>query len=535
MYSLQNAMKYLSIFTKFRLTFLKIFHMKLITSILVLLILFSCKQKQQKQVLLGVVDFDVSGKESALPDFEKGLLLLHSFEYEDAREAFKKAQQEDSNMAMAYWGEAMTYNHSLWHEQDYEAAKAILAKLDSTNAKQNVSQLEEDLIASVEILYQPKKEKIERDAAYSNFMEGLHKKYPNNQEVAAFYALSLLGAVPEGRDDELYGKGARIAKGILKENPNHPGALHYLIHSYDDPNHASLALDAANSYSKVAPDASHALHMPSHIYVAMGMWDQVISSNIDSYKASVTRKERKDLDNDALGYHAFHWLEYGYLQKNNQAEAKKMVLELKQFTDEKPSKRARVHLVFLKGTYLNETDDWKGDIAEIPVDVKDLNISVRSKYHFLEGMKAYKHNDSTKLRVIIERMKQDEQRESYILSEGSSNLCSNVTRDEATEMDLKSSQIRQEQLLALLAELKKDSKLAETHFLKSVELEESISYSYGPPAIQKPTHELYADWLISENRMEEAAEHYMHSLKKGPKRLRAMTGLEKKKIEEQVL
>ena len=146
-------------------------------------------------------------------------------------------------------------------------------------------------------------------------MEQLSEKYPNNHEISAFYALSLLGSVPDGRDDAIYGKGAIIAKGIIEENPNHPGALHYLIHSYDDPAHAHLALNAANSYAKVAPEASHALHMPSHIYLAMGMWDEVISSNINSYQASINRMERKNLDNNARGYHAYHWLQYGYLQK----------------------------------------------------------------------------------------------------------------------------------------------------------------------------------------------------------------------------
>lgn len=500
--------------------------MKHFTLLIALLLIFSCKQQKKENNQLGKIFISVSGNKNALPSFEKGLLLLHSFEYEDAREAFQEAYQKDANMAMAYWGEAMTYNHSLWQQQNYEAAKTTLSKLNASKAKKNISPLEEDLIKSVEILYQPKKEKAERDVAYSKFMEDLHKKYPNNQEVAAFYALSLLGAVPEGRDDEMYGKGARIAQGILDENPNHPGALHYLIHSYDDPTHAALALDAANSYAKVAPDASHALHMPSHIYVAMGMWDQVISSNIDSYQASVSRKERKKLDNDALGYHAFHWLEYGYLQKDNPAEAKKMVLEMKQFTEQKPSKVARTHLVFLKGTYLNETDEWEGEVADIPIEISDLNISIRSQYHFLEGMKAYKKNDSIALKVIIDRIKQDQQRESYIVSQGSSSLCSNVSRDEATETDLKLSIIRQEQLLGLLAILKKDTEIAETHFLKSIQTEENISFSYGPPVIQKPTYELYADWLVTQNRLEEAAEYYRLSLKQGPKRLRGLKGLE---------
>ncbi|CAM3303484.1 tetratricopeptide repeat protein [Aequorivita lipolytica] len=503
--------------------------MKLITSFFILLFIVSCKQQETKKNYLGVVNISVTGKESAQPHFEKGLLLLHSFEYEDARDAFQKAQKKDPKMPMAYWGEAMTYNHSLWQEQDYEAARAVLANLDGIDLDKKTSEIEEDLIKAVHILYQPKTEKKERDIAYAEFMEGLYKKYPANQEVAAFYALSLLGAVPEGRDDVLYGKGAKIAKGILNENPNHPGALHYLIHSYDDPNHATLALDAANAYSKVAPDASHALHMPSHIYVAMGMWDNVISSNIASYQASINRMEQKKLDNDARGYHAFHWLEYGYLQKGNFEEAKKMVLDMKKYATENSSKKARVHLVFLKGTYLTETDEWEGEIANIPVNITDLNISVRSKYHFLEGMKAFKTGNTKKMDSILTIMDQDHNRESFVVSEGSSKLCSGVTRDEATQMDLKGSEIRQNQLMALRAELNNNTKLAEEHFIKSIDIENSISYSYGPPSIQKPTHELYADWLLDQNKKEEAAKQYELALKIGPGRLLVLKGIENTK------
>lgn len=503
--------------------------MRLISYILLLLLIVSCKQQETKKDNLGVVNITITGKKSAQPNFEKGLLLLHSFEYEDAREAFIEAQKEDPKMPMAYWGEAMTYNHSLWQQQDYEAATTVLAKLDSINLEKNTTEIEKDLIESVHILYQPKTEKKQRDIAYSEFMESLYKKYPANQEVAAFYALSLLGSVEEGRDDVVYGKGAKIAKGILNENPNHPGALHYLIHSYDDPDHATLALDAANAYSKVAPDAGHALHMPSHIYVAMGMWDDVISSNIASYQASLNRMEEKNLGNDARGYHAFHWLQYGYLQKENYKEAKKMVLDMKKYATETPSKNARVYLVFLKGTYLTETDKWEDEIADIPVDISDLNISVRSKYHFLEGMKAYKKGNTQKLDSILSIMDQDHKRESFIVTEGSAKLCAGVTRDEATGMDLKGAEIRQNQLMALRAELNNNSKLAEEHFIKSIEIENSISYSYGPPSIQKPTHELYADWLLTQNRNEEAAKQYELALKNGPGRLRILKGLENAK------
>ena len=503
--------------------------MKLLTSFFILFFIVSCKQQETTKNYLGVVNITITGKKSAQPHFETGLLLLHSFEYEDAREAFQKAKTVDPEMVMAYWGEAMTYNHSLWQEQDYEDAANVLEQLDGIDSNKKTSDLEKDLIKAVHILYQPKKEKKERDIAYSEFMESLFKKYPDNHEVAAFYALSLLGSVPEGRDDILYGKGAKIALGILEENPNHPGALHYLIHSYDDPGHASLGLNAANTYSKVAPDASHALHMPSHIYVAMGMWDQVVSSNIASYQASLNRMEKKRLDNDARGYHAFHWLEYGYLQQENYVEAKKMVLDMKRYATENPSKKARVHLVFLKGTYMCEADEWEGEIADIPVNISDLNVSIRSQYHFLEGMKAFKTGNIKKLDSILTKMDQDYNRASFVVAEGSSKLCSAVTRDEATKMDLKESEIRQNQLLALRAELGNNTKLVEEYFLKSIAIKKSISYSYGPPSIQKPTHELYADWLLTQKRNEEAAEYYAIALKNGPGRLLALKGEEKAK------
>lgn len=491
----------------------------------ILFFVFSCKQPKESTENLGVVRIDVSGKTEAKPLFEKGLLLLHSFEYDDAREAFQQARELDPEMPMAYWGEAMTYNHSLWSEQDYESATEVLNELSKFDYTKKSGKLEQDLIAAVQLLYSPKIEKTERDKAYAVFMEELTQVYPDNHEVAAFYALSLLASVPEGRDDELYGKGALIAQGILEENPNHPGALHYLIHSYDDPNHATLALDAAHAYSKVAPDASHALHMPSHIFVAMGMWDNVIASNIDSYNASVDRMKAKGLGNDARGYHAFHWLEYGYLQNGQKEEALKLVKEMQQYTTETPSIRSRVHLVFLKGTYLVETNEWESEIADIPVDISNLNESIRSQYLFLEGMKAYTKGDRAQLDSIVKVVTNDHNRGSFIVSEGAAKLCSSATREDVTQTDLTEVLARKHQLEALLADLDKNTTLAEQNFLTSIELQESISYSYGPPQIQKPTRELYADWLLKQGRKDEAKVQYELTLKMAPKRRLTLKGI----------
>jgi tetratricopeptide (TPR) repeat protein len=473
-----------------------------------------------------MVELEVTGNPKAVSQFERGLLLLHSFEYQDAREAFRKARELDPHMPMAYWGEAMTHNHSLWSEQDYEEGVEVLKKLDAIDLEKNATELERDFIEAVGILFKPETEKPERDVAYARFMEGLSKKYPDNHEVAAFYALSLLGSVPDGRDEELYGKGAKIALGILAENPKHPGALHYTIHSYDDPKHAALALEAANAYSRVAPDASHALHMPSHIYVAMGMWDEVVSSNIDSYQASLNRMERKGLGNDDRGYHAYHWLEYGYLQQGKREEARNMVLDMQRYMNETPSARARAHMVFLKGTYLTETGEWEDAVADIPVEVSDLNISVRSQYYFLEGMKGYTARDTVQMDSVIAIMESDIKREVYVQEFSSASLCSNVTRAEAAPSDIVTSKARQQQLIALREDLAGRHDAAEEHLLKSIELQESVSYSYGPPSIQKPTRELYADWLVGMGRYKEAEVQYALAEKAGPKRRLIMEGIE---------
>ncbi len=491
-----------------------------------MILMISCQKHKPAENYLGVINLEVSGMPEAITHFEKGLLLLHSFEYNDSREAFRAASELDPSMAMAYWGEAMTYNHSLWHEQDFEKGSAVVQQLNELKLDISTTELEKDFVKAVKILYESDSIKTNRDKNYAEFMQSLNKKYPDNHEIAAFYALSLLGSVADGRDDNIYGKGAIIAKGILKENPNHPGALHYLIHSYDDPQHAKLALSAADSYSVVAPDASHALHMPSHIYVALGMWDQVVSSNENSYQASLNRMESKKLSNDARGYHAYHWLEYGYLQQGRTDDAKKLVEDMQIYTSEKPSVRARAHLVFLKGTYLVESDEWDGTIAEIPVDVDDLNISVRSQYQFLEGMKAFKSQNKSGLDTIINLMKKDLDKESYLVTYDAAVFCSGATRNDTSPSMLIESEIMIYQLKALRTWLDKDIQSTEENLKMTILLESGLSYSYGPPVIQKPTHELYAEWLMQQGRNEEAFEQYQITLERAPKRRKAMEGVE---------
>lgn len=476
---------------------------------------------------LGEVNFRATGSEAAQPAFHEGLLLLHSFEYDDAKAAFVQAQEQDPDMAMAYWGEAMTYNHPLWRQQDREAARKALEKLAATPEERQAkagNELEADLIAAADILY-GEGEKVVRDSLYATEMEQLYEKYPGQQEVAAFYALSLLGAVPVGRDYEVYGTGAQIAKSILQENPNHPGALHYLIHAYDDPGHAAMAIKAANSYAQVAPDAAHALHMPSHIYVAMGMWDDVVNSNIASYQASVDRMDRLELDNDARSYHAFAWLMYGHLQRGEIDAATKIMNEMVQYTEELPSKRARSYLNLMKGNFLVETGDWEGEFAGTAVEVDDLNIAAQAANKFLYGMQAFRKGDRVSLEKIIKELEDRRQGAAVQVSDRGTPMCSVVsTENQPNRLDLGQAKVMELELRALYARLLEKTDMADQLYAEAAELENSLDYSYGPPEMVYPSFELYGEWLLEQGRPEEAMAQFENSLKRGPRRVKALKG-----------
>jgi pentatricopeptide repeat protein len=234
--------------------------------------------------------------------------------------------------------------------------------------------------------------------------------------------------------------------------------------------------------------------------------------------------ERKHLDNDARGYHSYHWLLYGYLQQGRVAEAREMVFKMQQYAKEKPSKRARVHVVLLKGTWLVETQEWDDSVASIAVEVSDLNIGARSQYSFLEGMKAYSHRNAEKLAGAIAAIGKDIAVESEIAKDEGASFCMGATREAASRMDIEQSRIMKSELRALHAVLIDDPVQAESWLMKAVALEDSISYDYGPPTVQKPTRELYGEWLLEQGRPEEALQQFEAALKRAPGRVLAEKG-----------
>ena len=495
--------------------------------------MFACKPNTPttpQEVNLGEISLDVSGSEAAFPVFKEGMLLMHSFEFKDAGEKFAEAQKLDPNFGMAYWGEAMTKNHALWREQELDEAKEILAKLGDTEEEKRSkfkTKYELAMYDAISILYGEGSKK-ERDKAYANFMAELHEKYPDNHEITSLYALSVLGSNEDKRNKDLYSKGAKIAQSVIDENPNHPGALHYLIHSYDDPVNAHKALDAANRYSKVAPDAAHALHMPSHIYVALGMWDDVISSNIAAWEASEKRKAKKDLGNDALNYHSLKWLMYGHLQKGQFAEAKKLVEEMEMYCKQDASRKAKSHNIMMKAAYFAETGEWGDPLVNDTMNYNESPIQLFGTYSYMQGMEAVKVKDKSKLSSVIANLEtRNNEAEGEALI-GNSKMCSgSYGRGRPTTTHVDRTKVVILELKSQLALLNNDGKEAERLMKEAIKIEEKTDYNYGPPEIVKPSHEMYAEWLKENDRVEEAKDYYEKVLERAPKRLIAMKGLDR--------
>lgn len=483
-------------------------------------------QVQTTEPKLGTVDFVVTGLAAAQPKFQEGLLYLHSFEYFDAMSAFQEAQQKDPNFGMAYWGELMAYNHGLWARQLYTEAQAVLSKMGASpeeRLKKLKTPLEKDLFKAMEILY-GKGSKNERDAAYRSYMAKLYDKYPSNHEVATFYAISILGGTDGTKQQEDYNKSAAILTKVLNENPSHPGALHYFIHSRDYPEHADQAAEVADRYAQIAPDAAHALHMPSHIYIAQGRWNDVVNSNIDSWNASVhTNQEHPMMP---TSYHALSWLHYALLQRGENELALKLLNDMTAYAAERPTQSARVYLLAMKGAHMVETDTWDGPVSMINANIADLNVSKKAGFLYIEGIKALQHKRPDMVQSIIKTMQDDAYRASLNVGVDKVQMC-NATGGGSkppTQKDIDMTNIMIKQLQAGLSRLSGDEAKYLSILKEATALEDKVSLVFGPPTVFKPIYEQYAEALVEGHRYDEAMVAYNKLLDKYPRRLKAMQG-----------
>ena len=319
---------------------------------------------------LGKVTFPNSGARAAQEPFLRGIALLHSYEYADARVAFQQAERADPAFALAYWCEAFTHSQFDWGIEDLPSAQAAIARLaptrDARLAKAGNAR-ERAFGAAVESFLDGSGSLFERGRAFGAAMAAWSTEAPSDVEAAAFAArgaLYTLRYAPPAERVEDTERAIALAERVVAANPEHPGGIHYLIHATDSPRFAARGLAAARIYDKLAPDADHALHMPSHIYLQLGMWPEVSASNERAWAASRAWVARGKHGLTELGWHSLEWLEYGYLQEGRYREARALVATARQILARasaemlagKPDVRYAAEMLAFE--YGVETNDW---------------------------------------------------------------------------------------------------------------------------------------------------------------------------------
>ncbi|HYM00934.1 MAG TPA: hypothetical protein VEZ90_18395 [Blastocatellia bacterium] len=478
---------------------------------------------------VGTVDFPTSTKSAdAQGHFIRGVAELHSFWFEEAADEFRHAEAADPEFMMAYWGEAMTYNHPLWAQQDADSARKVLAKIHDTP---QLTARERAFLNAVKVLYGAG-DKLSRDIAYSKAMEKIYRAYPNDDEAACFCALSLLGTVRSG--DKGYGrqmKAAAIALAVFEKNPDHPGAAHYIIHAFDDPDHAILALPAARRYAEIAPAANHAQHMPSHIFLQLGMWKEAAASNERAWATSDEWVKRKNLSITQRDYHSFQWLEYVYLQQGRYEKAADLIDTMRKVVnDTKGQPMMSSVLNRMQAAYIVETQKW--ELADDWFTAKPGRspASAENDAHAHHGDHGNQGAGSSSyggggdsLSVYVRGLSAAKRGlpVAQRCAEQLSQIAANMTGD---EYRAKGVRIMALEVRAAAAASGHDYEQAIDLMKQAVAVESEMSEPSGPPEIVKPPLELYGEILLQANRPATAAEQFEASLLREPNRARSLIG-----------
>ncbi|MGA2509516.1 MAG: tetratricopeptide repeat protein [Candidatus Acidiferrales bacterium] len=316
---------------------------------------------------IGKVNFPTSCAPQAQPAILKGVALLHSFQYQEADQAFTEASQKDSRCAMAYWGKAMSLDHQLW---EFPSAANLAEGWKDVEQAQRLganTEREREYIAAAAAFFQNDSTltHVARVQAYSAAAEKLYKDNPKDVDAGAFYALSLVTLAQDGVDDLANRRKAiAILNPLFAKQPNNPGVAHYLIHASDEPELAEEGLPAARAYAKIAPDSSHALHMPSHIFRRLGLWQEMIDSNIAAVAAAAeaTQAHRGDA---SYQFHPMDFLDYAYLQSGQESKARQLVADVKSVPGASAEEIADHEALFAARNAL-ELRHWK-QAAELPI------------------------------------------------------------------------------------------------------------------------------------------------------------------------
>jgi tetratricopeptide (TPR) repeat protein len=454
---------------------------------------------------LGTVSFPTSCSTAVQKPFERGVALLHSFWYDEAQRQFKEVAEKDPHCAMAYWGEAMSLYHQIWNRPSPADLTQGWEWLQKAQAMHPKTQRERDYIDALATFYRDGS-KIDHDKradAYAAAMQKLYERYPSDHEAAAFYALSLLASGP---DEDLTLANAKKAIAILNklfaEDPDHPGVAHYLIHACDNPHLADQGLSAARRYASVAPSSPHALHMPSHIFARLGLWQEDINSN----RASIAASQKVTGMGKEHQIHAMDFLEYAYLQIGENTKAKALVDQLSSARKEELGEGLGFYYDYSRvqfpALYTLETRQWKDALALQPRS--EAEPGVRAITYWAQAVAAGHLHDAVAAQKAVEQF--DVMVEETRKGEHSHFASSMKTNGEEARAWFAFAQGKNEEALSLL---------------RTVADKQDV---LGKGEVELPAREMLADMLLEMNRPQEALAEYEKSLKTDPNRFNGLYG-----------
>ena len=461
-------------------------------------------------------------------EYLRGVAWLHSFMYEDAIDAFRAAQKIDPNYVMAYWGEAMSFSQPLWFFEEIDKGQAALAKLGPTPAarmSKATTVREQGFLRAAEALFGPG-DKPARAAAHAKEMARVVAENPGDDDAEAFYALALLATMPRGDAAlPIRRQAGAIAEKVFARNPKHPGAAHYILHAYDHGSLASKALPAARVYAKIAPQASHALHMPAHTFLQLGFWDEAAAADEASWNASIAWAKRRNLPNTSRDFHSLSWLQYEWTQQGRFSKTKEAIAFVNEaMKAPSPKSQApspehsgghgygeaseigrgnneaalRNDRGSMRARYIIESERWSEMKGQSTFDnIEEL---------FALGLSAVNLGDAPRVRVVV-----DEFRKASAPSQPAE------LREQAEVM------LREMEALDLFAQ----GRHAEAFALmdRAVALQARMPRPIGRPFPVKDVNELYGELLLQVNRAKEAITWFNRSLERTPNRSRALFGL----------
>jgi tetratricopeptide (TPR) repeat protein len=458
---------------------------------------------------LGKVSFPVSCDPAVQVQFSSAVAMLHSFWYEKASDTFAAVAERDSGCGMAYWGVAMTRYHPIWEAPGPAELKAGLSSVEKAKAAGAKTQRERDYIGAIETFYKDsdKLDHRTRALAYEKAMEQLQAQYPDDREAAIFHALALLATAPP--TDKTYvnqRKAGTILEQIFIEQPEHPGVAHYIIHAYDYPPLADKALEAARRYAKIAPDSPHALHMPSHIFTRLGLWQESIDSNL----ASAASAEKNNAPGNEL--HARDYMIYAYLQGGRDTEAKNA---LNTALHGRPDDPQYMNWLYATGTsaarYAVERHQWS-ETAALPVPP---NTFPRERYawteanlHFARALGASHAGDTEAARKDLQQLVSIRE---ILLQEKNAYWADqiDIQREIATAW-------------ITLAEGKREEALQQMH--SAADHEDRTDKHNVTPGVILPARELLGEMLLELKQPDKALVEFETTLRTAPNRFNALSG-----------